>query len=130
MRTPCGWTAAITPESKGSLLCLPLVDSPEGDLAAGEKAHQLNLNAAQARAERGQEPATSGEVGEAADSSEGGGAAVEEPWVLARTIPFPVPDEGWLAAPNAGGGGAKMQRNASPRPSASAKDVLADGGLI
>lgn len=26
-------------------------------------------------------------------------------WVLARTIPFPVPDEGWLAAPDAGGDG-------------------------
>ena len=33
VRKPCGWEAAITPANKSELLCLPLVDSWQGDLS-------------------------------------------------------------------------------------------------
>ena len=77
---PCGYKVDITPQNKASLLCLPLVDSAERDLAAAAKLAEAGKHA-EGEAEGGGE---GGEVGEANGGGEGGqlalAEAVEKPW--------------------------------------------------
>ena len=79
-REPCGCRVDITSQNKASLLCLPLVDSAERDLAAAAKLAEA-VKHTEGEAEGGGE---GGEVGEANGGGEGGqlavAEAVEKPW--------------------------------------------------
>ena len=74
---PCGYKVDITPQNKASLLCLPLVDSAERDLAAAAELAKAGKHA-EGEADGGGE---GGEAEREADGGEGGELTVaEKPW--------------------------------------------------